>query len=441
MAQEFETQVRATIEDVENAPVAPATERRARHVLLDTLGCALAGLRAEPLRALSARYSAVETGTVRVPGLAPLPAASAAGLLAIGACWDEACEGHADAHGRPGLHAAPAVLALGSAYRLDLAGAIKALVTGYEVGARAGAVLRIRPGMHVDGSWGLFATTAAAACVFGVAPAGILGAVRSAACQVPFSLYLPITTGSFARNTYLPHAQAAGLQLAHAAAAGILGPAGAIDVYAEKALGIADLPQSAAPTARMIETGYLKAYAGVKHAHYPVAAVLKALRDQPMQPADIDKIVIRIYREAITYCSNRAPVEPIQAQFSMSYAVAAAIVLGDLGPQAYEGRSLSDPTIRRLEASVQIEEAPELSAANKRGAEVILMHDGKKLASAQVDRVLGDVTQPFDDDAVRRKFEAYAAPTLGGDAAGIADHFLNAAGTSPLFPAPSQTAV
>jgi 2-methylcitrate dehydratase PrpD len=441
VAEVFETRLLETIEDVVRTPIAPATARRARHVLLDTLGCALAGLRAEPLVALTARVGVHDAGSARVPGLPPLTVAGAAGLLAIGACWDEACEGHAEAHGRPGLHAAPVVLALAAMRPLDIAEVVKALVVGYEVGARAGAVLRIRPGMHVDGAWGLFATAAAAACVFGLSPAGILGAIRSAACQVPFSLYLPIATGSFARNTYLAHAQATGLQLAHAAAAGIVGPAGATDAYAEKALGIAALTHAAAPTVRMIETGYLKAYAGVKHAHYPVAAVLAALRERALQPADIDAIRIRIYREAIVYCSNRAPSTPIQAQFSMSYAVAAAIVLGDLGPRAYARDVLEDPTVRRLEACVRIEEDAARTAANTRGAEVIFFRGGARIAAASVDSVLGDAARPFDDDDVRGKFATYAGPTLGADAIGIADHFLKAALDRPLFPPQVQTAV
>ena len=44
------------------------------------------------------------------------------------------------------------------------------------------------------------------------------------------------------------------------------------------------------------------------------------------------------------YCGNRAPRTAIQAQFSLSYAIAAALVLGDLGPNAYD--DLGDPPSR-----------------------------------------------------------------------------------------------
>lgn len=441
MTESFDSRLLEVIEDVDRRPVSQATERRARHVLLDTFGCALAGLRADTLVALAGRYGAYDSGSVRIPGMPPLSASGAASLLAVGACWDEACEGHGEAHGRPGLHAAPAVLALASARALNIADAVKALVIGYEVGVRAGVALRIRPGMHVDGAWGLFATVAAAGRALALAPRSILGAVRSAACQVPFSLYLPIAAGSFARNTYIAHAQTVGLQLAHAAAAGILGPAGAIEVYAEKALGITVLQQTVSPATRMIESGYLKAFASVKHAHYPVAAALVAMRKYDLKASDIDAITIRVYREAIVYCSNRSPATPIQAQFSMSYAVAAAIVLGDLGPGAYTKEALEDRTIKRLEACVRIEEDAARTAANARGAEVLFSRGEHCIASAAVDHVLGDPAEPFDDAAVRRKFEIYAGPTLGAETARIADHFLNAAMDRPLFPPSAQIAV
>ena len=88
-----------------------------------------------------------------------------------------------------------------------------ALATGYEIGARAGEAWRIPAGWHVDGSWHSLGVAAAAARLIG-GPERMQAAIEGAACQIPASLYLPITAGSVVRNTYVAHAVLLGLMAA-----------------------------------------------------------------------------------------------------------------------------------------------------------------------------------------------------------------------------------
>src|SRR6185437_4791576 len=114
------------------ASAEPEIEARARELLLDTLGCAIAGT-AEP--EVAALFRLVDPGPVRFPGVeAEMSAAGFAMGFAVAACWHEACEGLAAAHGRPGLHAIPAVLGPAMARRLPLAAVLDAIVAGYEIG-------------------------------------------------------------------------------------------------------------------------------------------------------------------------------------------------------------------------------------------------------------------------------------------------------------------
>ena len=73
---------------------------------------------------------------------------------------------------------------------------------------------------------------------------------------------------------------------------------------------------------------------------------------------------LSIYQEAITYCGNRAPAEPIQAQFSLSFGVAAALLHGGIEADVYRSGNFHDPELRRLESLVVIESDPRLTAAN-----------------------------------------------------------------------------
>ena len=81
------------------------------------------------------------------------------------------------------------------------------------------------------------------------------------------------------------------------------------------------------PDHRYICDGYLKKYAGARHVHYGVEAVLKWLAEGG-DPVSIDTITLEIYSEALTYCGNRAPKNSLQAQFSLTYAIAHAMTKG-----------------------------------------------------------------------------------------------------------------
>jgi 2-methylcitrate dehydratase PrpD len=380
---------------------------KTRLLLLDTIGCMVAGAAAPEVASLARELGALERGAVNLPGsnagLAPL---SAATVGAIAACWDEACEGHAGAHGRPGVPVIAATLALGLARGATLGAVIDAVATGYEVGARMGAQLRVRPGMHVDPGWPALGVAAGAARLLGADAAGALAAVEIAAAQLPFGLYLPITQGANARNTYLGHAAWLGCAAALAARAGMTPPSGAIARHAGLALGIDALP-SAPPGDDRILAAYVKPFAAVRHVHYGAQAALD-LRASIGDSRAIERIVLAVYQEAIDYCGNRAPRAPIQAQFSLSFGIAAALRMGELGPEAYRAPHFEDPELRRLEQLVTLQRDDARTAAGVRGATLVLETVGGRF-ERRVEAVRGDPALPMTADETRAKFLRYAA--------------------------------
>ncbi|HUA56746.1 MAG TPA: MmgE/PrpD family protein, partial [Candidatus Sulfotelmatobacter sp.] len=279
-----------------------AVEARARLLLLDCLGCALAALVKPEVARLAVALGADAAGSIALPGVAArLTTANAAALLAAAICWDEACEGLPRAHGRPGIHAAAPALALALARATTLGDVLRALVAGYEVGGRLGAAFRIKPGMHVDGTWGTFAAVAAAARLDGLDAAATLDALNAAACQLPFSLYLPIAEGHTARNLYLGHAAQLALLTVAGAAAGIGTPTEGVATQRRLALGLADDVALVPPGTFLILEGYLKRFAGVRHAHYGIACARawRAERDADLQT--IRALTLATYPEALTY--------------------------------------------------------------------------------------------------------------------------------------------
>ena len=408
---------------------APAIERRARMLFLDTLGCMIAGLAKPEPKALVTLLSRLDAGPILLPGAASsMSISSAAYVTGLAACWDEACEGLPRAHGRPGLHSFAAGLALALARDHSLGETLSALIAGYEVAGRLGEVLRIPPGMHVDGTWGTFGAVTTAARLLGLTPGATVAAMQGAACHLPWSLYLPITHGANVRNAYVGDAAVRGIMHAIAIEAGITTPPGAIETYDKLALGGDPTTKTMAPPGEwLIEQGYLKPFAAVRHVHYGAQAAIDwRQRHGQNGTKHIRSLDLSIYSEAITYCGNRSPITPIQAQFSLSYGIAWALVKGGLAPDAYSINGLNDPEIRRLEALVTITEDPTMTSDNKRSARLIV-GTPKGAETMVADTVPGEPDVPLSAHDVEDKFIRYATPVIGADrATDVASAFLQA---------------
>ena len=405
----------------------PAIEQRARMLFLDTLGCMIAGLAKPEPNALVASLSRLDPGPIMLPATSSsVSMSSAAYVTGLAACWDEACEGLPRAHGRPGLHSFAAGLPLALARNLDLGVTLSALVAGFEVAGRLGEVLRIPPGMHVDGTWGTFGAVTTAARLLGLTPSATVAAMQGAACHLPWSQYLPITHGANVRNCYVGDAAVRGIMHAIAIDAGITTPQGAIEAYDELTLGGDPTAKTMAPPGEwLIEQGYLKPFAAVRHVHYGAQAAIDwHHRHGQNGTREISSLDLSTYAEAITYCGNRSPITPIQAQFSLSYGIAWALVSGDLAPDAYNSSGLNDPEVRRLEALVTITEDLAMTSENKRAARLVVgTPNGTETTVA--DTVPGEPEMPLSLHDVEDKFVRYVTPVIGADrATGMASALL-----------------
>lgn len=403
---------------------------KARLLLLDTLGCAIAGLGRAEVDRYARRLGG--PGGLVCPGFpAGLVPQHFGHVMALAACWDEACEGLARAHGRPGLHAVPAAVAVALAGDRTLGATLDAVVLGYEMGGRLGEAWRIRPGMHVDGTWGtIAAAVAAAALATGAGAAAIGAAVQAAACALPASLYAPVRQGATMRNLYVAQAVSRGIETAYALAAGVGAPTQVLDDAVGLTFDSQRLGALAPPQVWLILEGYFKPFAAVRHVHYGAQAALDWRARYGNATEKIESIALRTYAEANTYCGNRAPKHAIQAQFSLTYGVAHALVRGSLGPEAYDATALADPEIRRLEECIAVDGGEVFPSG--RGAVLEIVADGTKTEVA-VDGVVGDPDRPMRANAVVAKFHRYGGGRIGKTAAGeLAARIMDAPLERPL---------
>jgi len=387
--------------------LAPAIRDKAGVLLLDTLACILAGRLSEEVAGAERAFGNLDPGPFRFPGGSPLSVQSAAAIGAMSSAWDEACEGLPYAHGRPGLALIGALLPLSVVRSSSLGELLVALRLGYEVGARAGGWLRIRPGMHVDGNWPAIGVAAGAARLMGLKPEGIWQALNIAACQLPASLYAPIRSGDMARNTYLAHCAQLGLLAAISAQGGITAPTDAMIQYAIGHAAPIDTP-TPSPEHDFLLESYLKPHAGVRHAHYGLEAAIQIRTRIGVEPSAITAIRLEVYEEAATYAGNRAPARPLTGQFSLSLAVAAGLRFGEMGPEIYRPDRFNDPELRRLEALTEVLARPELGASGARTA-ILTVEAGARAERERVDSIAGGPERPLSRETVTAKFIRYAA--------------------------------
>ncbi len=412
----IDTYLLAVLHDIWQAPVPPQVEGLARELLLDTLGCAIAGSAEPELQDWAVHLASYDPGALRFPGIhSGLTSGGLAQWFAAAACWHEACEGLASAHGRPGLHALSAIIGPALARPTSLAALLEALIAGYEIGGRLGAICRIKPGMHVDGTWGSFAAAAAFARRQGLSPEQTLSALNHAACHMPFSLYRTIPAGSMARNAYAGHGAHHGVASVLAAISGLFGPPGGVAAMTDLALGT-QTPELAAPPGQwLIAEGYLKLYPSVKHTHYGVTAAEAFVRERPFPPNTIERVTLSIYAEARTYCGNRQPTTAIAAQFSLSYCLAWTILYGRLAPAAFRADSLQDPAVRRLEMRVDVVDNPSLTAAGERGA-ILRVEAAGSIWEHRIGLIKGDPGYRLSREDLVGKFHDFAGPVIGEEA-------------------------
>jgi 2-methylcitrate dehydratase PrpD len=327
---------------------------------------------------------------------------------------------HAASISHHGIVVWPTLLALAHGANVSGARLLAAGVVGYEFGARLGTALfdadlarRIRPtafsataGAAMAGAYllGLCAREAEAAVALAVdASSGLNQWPHSGGDEIFFQ------AGRAAQAAV----QAVALARAGAFASPALldGPAGLFAAAGKNApadLGLFEgEPQ--------IMAVYNKALPICNFAQTAAQAALEIAGSPGFSPNAVEGLTVFVTEAALAYpgCDHAGPCErPLQAQMSIQFCVAAALVHGDL--QARRFQDLEHPAVARLSALIALKADPALTAAfpARQGARV-----EARLASGEVQTAsLADVI-PATHEQIRRGLLTSAGGLPGFDRA------------------------
>jgi 2-methylcitrate dehydratase PrpD len=407
--------------------IPPAVAARAKHLMLDAVGIALASTTFDfAHRALSAVTGLAGPGDTPVIGLAQrLPFRDAAlmnGILVHGLDYD-------DTHTGGVIHATssvlPTVLALGWRQRASGRDMLAAYVMGVEAAARLGAVAKggfHQVGFHPTGLVGAFACALAAGRLLGLSEAQLTMAQGIALSAGAGSLEF-LEDGAWTKRFHPGWAAVAGITAAALAKQGFVGARRAYEgrfglyrSHLQDRFDPADLGLATAGLGEVWEVQQVavKPFPACHFTHACADAAIALVREDGVEPRAIERVRALVPAEVVqTVCepvaNKRRPANSYDAQFSIPYIVAASLTRGRFGLAELQEDALADPAILALADRVDYEVDPKSSFPRHYSGEVAAtLRDGRtKARREQMNRGCGD--RPLSEDDILAKFRANAA--------------------------------
>jgi 2-methylcitrate dehydratase PrpD len=303
------------------------------------------------------------------------------------------------------------------------------LVLGYEIATRAGMALHAVPDYHCSGAWNALGCAAVAARLLVFDPLRIRQALGVAEYFGPRGQILRACDSPTMVKDGSGWGAHVGVTAALLAGDRFTG-APALTIERDDARAFWDDLGSR----WRIREQYFKAYPVCRWAPPAVAAALLLQRTHGFVADDVAAISIDTFREAVALgsaCAMATTTE--EAQYSLPFPVAAALVYGDIGPAEVSQPKLADPRVMELQQKMTLCDDAAFSARfpAERWARVrIVLTDGRTFVSEPA-RARGNPENPLADDELRRKYLGYAEPVLGAARATRIEQAVDALLTDP----------
>jgi 2-methylcitrate dehydratase PrpD len=410
-----------------------AVRERAKLLILDAIGIAFASTSYDfahrtlsGLRALSDPAEGNQGAVIGIaPGLPWRDAVLANGVLVHGLDFD-------DTHVEGVVHATASALpcVLGLAARLDLDGRamLLAYVAALEVTCRLGIAAKggfHKAGFHPTGVLGAFGCAVAAGRLLGLTEAQMAHAQGIALSLAAGSLEF-LDDGAWTKRLHPGWAALAGISAATLARSGFAGARlgyegrhglyrahlGALYAHCDLALATADLGtrwESAAVAVKPLPACHLT------HAAADAAMILAEAHD--LRAAEIARVEVLVPAEVVpVVCEPAAqkmrPSSPYEAQFSLPYIVASALIRRRFTLEEIEPAALRDPDVLALAARISHAPDPQSPYPRYFSGEVhVHLGDGRVLRRREhMNRGCAD--RPLGGAEIEAKYRANAGRAI-----------------------------
>ena len=331
----------------------------------------------------------------------------------------------------PGVVVFPATLALAESLNSDVEDFYAAIVAGYEVTLRVGAALHpaatYERGFHPTAICGALGATAASARLLKLSPEQTTMALGIAGSMAAGSMAY-LDEGAWTKRLHPGWSSHAGIVAARLAQAGFVGPTNILEsrygtLHAYSSAGDASRLERNKDEEPLIMRVSLKPYACCRYMHGPIDCLLKIRQEHSPEPEQIARVSCGVLTGGRGLVMD--PIEQkrdvqniVDAQFSMPYGAAIALLTGKAGLPVFADEWIHNPQLRSLMQRVECYTSPELDAyypAEWRASASVEMRDGRVFEET-IRYPLGDPHNPLSWKKLEARFHELIAPVIQDEA-------------------------
>lgn len=316
----------------------------------------------------------------------------------------------------PGAVIVPAALAIASE---DTTGEelVTAVVAAYDVMCRVAFAfppnLARRRGFHITGVSGPFGSAAVAGRLLGLDQAELASAFGIAA-SCAAGIFAFSAQGAMTKPLHAGRAAEGGILAARLAQAGFQGPTDALEAEDGGLLNaVSEDPRASELTKELgerfdIARAAIKPYPCCGSIHSSIDAIFALQHEHGLTTDEVESIVVHNAAGVITQCGfdYTGGGGALEAQMSLQYCLAAALVDGRVGLGQFSPERRRDPQLLELSSRVEFRVDPAIDAIYPSSFPAFISvkrHNGTTL-EARVPAPLGTPEYPIDDADLRAKF-------------------------------------
>ncbi len=412
---------KTTFEDIPQETV-----EKQEDLLIDTIGVALGGAKAPGVKEvvdLLKGMGGKKEATILVDGgkLPAIHAAMANSLMAHSLDFD-------DMHEKAGIHAnvsvIPAALAAAESMgRVDGKTFLTAIILGVDLVCRMGLAIPLSRGWHATTTFGIFGAAASSSKILGLNEEKMANALGIAYCQSSGNRQGRLE-GALTKRLQPALASKAGLFSSILAAQGITGPKeilegdwGILRLYADpqysgkKEKTIQSLTRDLGKTFLGDQLS-IKPFPSCKATHTSIDAVLNLLKQNRIRPEEVEGVDVSVSKGC--YGTAGRPFEirtnpQVDAQFSIPYTVATALLRGEVGLEDFTESAIRDPKRMEIAKRVKVSVDPNLKEPSTNVVNLesrVVLKAGGKTYSHRSSISKGHPHRPMNREEILSKFES-----------------------------------
>ncbi|MBI5966565.1 MAG: MmgE/PrpD family protein [Deltaproteobacteria bacterium] len=397
---------------------------KAKGIILDTLGCGIAGysLASQEFHwifDLVKEMGGSPESTVFIEGMkTSCPhAALVNGTLIHTIDFDDTHVGSISHLGAPVISSA---LAMGEKVGGSGPALITAVILAYEVASRIGKAIMLShyKYWHPTGTLGTIAAAVATSKLLHLKADQAEQAISLAADGASGLRYC-IDFGDFSKSLHPGLAAWNGIMAAQIIARGAVGPRGLLEYKSGFCEAYSDEPNMKSLTENLgtfyeIMTDSLKAFPTILISHGLIQATLKVMADRKLRLEDLETIHCRVTPTAPGQGINYSPENPLAAKLSIPYCVTRAAADGYIAMDQFREDKIGDPKIWEFMKNVTVEPASQFHEKypGTLAAQVeIQTKDGRRFKDESI-YPKGHPQNPMTDDEIKEKFRRLSNLTL-----------------------------